>query len=280
MTFEFNSESAMETQTQLGLESGFLSDLVELFRIGRSKRTFKDIKTFNTLSIKDIHSAPKDLYDFLDTVGYVDARVLRLTKPNELGSSAPEFLDAIVKVLSITDKEFNRLYVAPLQQLVGTLVNNTSKLSNRSPIPLSKKFNVEKTDEYLDEIFTTYSKCLTKKGDTVSTFGDLYPNATAFLSFGQALKAHYPEVTKFNLGNVNREINDVYELMDELIVAINTDDGIKVSKAVAQQIEQLAVNMSKAADLYVTSAQHYRILTTMHNEHIARMSEYAKKNKK
>lgn len=278
MTTELTMASAMESNyTQLGLEGGFISSLKDIFTIGRDERAYNDVKTFNTLKKNDINMAPKSVVKYLNDKGYMDARVLRLTKPVELAKSYPEVLSAIVGVISITDDEFVRLYVTPLQRLLGTLVNNTSKLDSMSPITINSTYDFQKTKKDHDALFNSYKDCLSGKGDPFSTFGDLYPNASTFTGFGLNLRGYHSQVTDFNIGRSNAAINDVYDLLNDLYTSIKTDKKIKVSKTVAKQVEEMTILMSAAGDLYVTCSQQFRVIVSSHNEHIARLEQFAKK---
>lgn len=278
MTNILSLDSAMEsTYAGLGLESGFISKLKDIFTLGRDERAYNDVKTFNTLKIGDINTPNKAVINYLNDKGYMDIRILRLNKPVELNKPYPQVLEAITAVIAVTDDEFIKLYVEPLRRLLGTLVNNTSKLDSKSPITISKNYDFQETAKRHDILFNGYKVCLTGQGNPIGTFGELYPNSSAFIGFSSSLRGYYLTVTNFNLGKTNAAINEVFDLLNDLYTVIRTDSKIKVSKAVAKQIETMTILMSGAGDLYVTTSQQYRVLATSHNEHIARMEAYAKK---
>lgn len=278
MTIELTMDSAMESKyAQLGLEAGFVDTLKDIFTLGREKRAYADVKTFNTLKERDIHTAGRAIVKYLDSKGYMDVRVLRLTKPVEINKPYPEVLDAITKVLMTTDEEFIQLYVAPLRRLLGTLVNNTSKLSSMSPVVINKTYDFQATQKAHDILFESYKVCLDKQGNPVSTFGELYPNSSAFIGFGNTLRGYYGQINNFNIGKTNDAINEVFDLLNDLYTTIKSDKKVKLSKAVAKQIQDMTILMSAAGDLYVTTAQQYRVLASSHNEHLVRMEEYAKR---
>ncbi len=266
--------------TLIGLEAGFIDTLKGMFTLGRKEREYSDVKTFNTLSIRDIHISSNSVRKYLDKEGYINLRPLRLTKPVEIVKFYPDVLEAVAKVISITDKVFIELYVDEITILLSTLINNTSKLESKSTVSgigKSRGSDYATAKTAHDINFNIYKDCLGGKGNVIGTYGDCYPNNQAFTGFGDVLRSHYREVTDFTIGRANNAMEKVYDLLNDLYTVILSDRKIKISKVVANQIEILVELMSDAGDLYVTASQQYRVLISSHNEHIEKMLAYSKK---